>query len=69
MLKSSELKNLSIEELQDKADKLKKELMQYRFQAKTAKLEQQNVLKETRRDIARIFTVMSELKNEKEVKS
>ena len=69
MLKTNELRNLSIDELQDKADKLKKELMQYRFQAKTAKLERQNVLKETRRDIARILTVMSELKNEKEVKS
>ncbi|HTL48138.1 MAG TPA: 50S ribosomal protein L29 [Verrucomicrobiae bacterium] len=69
MLKASELRNLSVEELIEKADKLKKDLMQFRFQAKTAKLEQQNLLRETRRDIARILTVVSELKNEKEVKA
>jgi len=69
MLIADDLRNLSIEELKDKADKLKKELMQYRFQAKTAKLEQQGVLKQTRRDIARIFTIMNEIRQKTEVKS
>lgn len=64
-MKASELRNLSVEELQDKADKLKKELMQYRFQAKTAKLERQNVLKQTRRDIARILTVANQIRQNK----
>ncbi len=64
MLKTTELRNLSVEELQEKANQLKKELMQFRFQAKTGKLEQQSTLQHVRRDIARILTVVSEKKNE-----
>ncbi len=65
MLKVSEIKNQSIEELQDKAEKLRKELMQYRFQSKTGKLERQTLIKETRRDIARILTAISQSKKAK----
>lgn len=60
MLKVQELRNLSEDELKEKASSLKKELMQYRFQSKTGKLEQQNVLKQVRRDIARVLTIMNE---------
>lgn len=60
MLKVSELKNLSADELKEKAEKLKKELMQYRFQAKTGKLEKQSVIQHTRRDIARVLTVLNQ---------
>jgi large subunit ribosomal protein L29 len=60
MIKVEELRNLSGEELKEKASSLKKELMQYRFQSKTGKLEQQNVLKQVRRDIARVLTIMNE---------
>jgi len=69
MIKVSELRNLSSEELREKADKLKKDLMQARFQAKTGKLERQSVIKETRRDIARVMTVLSETTNKSEGKS
>ena len=62
MLKVEELRNLSVEELQEKVNVLKKELMQYRFQAKTGKLERQSTLREVRRDIARALTVMNQLK-------
>ena len=60
MLKLEELRGLAVEELEEKVGKLKKELMQYRFQAKTGKLEQQNTIRDTRRDIARVLTVMNE---------
>jgi large subunit ribosomal protein L29 len=60
MLKLDDLRALSAEELKDKAVSLKKELMQFRFQAKTGKLEQQTRIRETRRDIARILTVINE---------
>lgn len=60
MLKIAELRNLAPEELQEKVTNLKKELMQYRFQAKTGKLERQNILGEVKRDIARILTVLNE---------
>ena len=63
MLNVEELRGLSEEELKEKAGNLKKQLMQYRFQAKTGKLEQQNLIREVRRDIARILTIVNE-KNE-----
>lgn len=71
MLKVTELRNLSIEEIQGKVDQLKKDLMQYRFQAKTGKLERQSTLREVKHDIARALTVIREIElNQKnEVKS
>lgn len=64
MLKVEELRGLGIDELQEKANKLKKELMQYRFQSKTGKLERSATLGETKKDIARILTIMNQKKNE-----
>lgn len=64
MLKTSDLKSLSVDELEEKAENLKKELMQYRFQLKTGKLEKHAVIREARRDVARILTVVSEKKGE-----
>ena len=63
-LKVQELRNLTEEELSEKRDQLKKQLMEYRFQAKTGKLEQQNLLSQVRHDIARIMTVLTEKKAE-----
>lgn len=60
MLKIGDVLNLSNEELREKETGLRKELMQLRFQAKTGKLERQNALKETKRSIARILTVLSQ---------
>lgn len=65
MAKAKEIQNQSVDELQDKVEKLRKELMQYRFQAKTGKLERQNVIKETRRNIARILTAINQTKKVK----
>ena len=64
MLKVNELRNLSPEELREKETGLRKELMQLRFQAKTGKLERQSAVKETRRSIARVLTVLNESKQE-----
>ena len=69
MLKTDELRNLSEEELHEKADSLKKDLMHRRFEAKTGKLERQSTIRELKRDIARIFTIVNEKKQEAEVKS
>lgn len=61
MLKVAELRNLSVEELQEKVNALKKDLMQFRFQAKTGKLERQSAMSQTKHDIARALTIMNEL--------
>lgn len=62
MVKTNELRGLSVDELQEKRDKLKKDLMQARFESKTGKLERQTLIRETKRDIARVLTVMNEKK-------
>ncbi len=64
MLKPSEIRNLSVEEIKEKVEGLKKDLMQHRFQAKTGKLERQSAISEIRKDIARLLTVMNEKKIE-----
>ena len=63
-MKIAEIQNLAVPELQEKVIELKKQLMQYRFQAKTGKLERQSAIREVRRDIARLLTVMNEKNNE-----
>ncbi len=62
MLKVAELKEQSVEELTEKINTLKKDLMQLRFQHKTGKLERHSAMKEARRDIARVKTVITEKK-------
>ena len=64
MLKVEELRGLDVAELEEKVSKLKKDLMQLRFQAKTGKLERQTAPSETKRDIARVLTVINEKKRE-----
>lgn len=69
MLNMEELRGLSVDELKEKRDRLKKELMQFRFQAKTGKLEKASVLQQTKRDIARILTAINEKKVKEGVKA
>ncbi len=59
-LKPQELRNLTADELKDKRDGLKKELFSLRLQAKLGKLEKHATLQMTKRDVARIETVMRE---------
>lgn len=62
MLKIAELRELSIEELTEKVQGLKKDLMQLRFQHKTGKLERHSAMKEAKHDIARAKTLINEKK-------
>ncbi len=64
MIKINELRNLGPDELKEKENALRKELMQLRFQAKTGKLERQGAIKDTRKTIARLLTVLNEQRNE-----
>lgn len=64
MLKIGDILNLSDDELREKETGLRKELMQLRFQAKTGKLERQSAMKEAKRSIARILTVLNQRKSE-----
>lgn len=60
MLKVSEISGLTKEELVEKEGQLKKQLMQLRFDAKLGKLEKHASIREVRRDIARVLTVLNQ---------
>jgi len=59
-LKVKELRSLTEDELKEKMEGLKKELFSLRFQAKSGKLEKYSTIQLTRKDIARIKTLMRE---------
>ncbi len=57
---TSELRELSSEDLLGKLREAKEELFNLRFQAATGQLENNNRLKVVKKDIARIYTLMRE---------
>jgi len=65
-MKASEIKDLSMEEMLRKLGDLKEELFNLRFQHETGQLENPQKIKQAKRDIARVKTIIkqSELNNE-----
>ncbi len=59
-MKAADLRELTAEELQAKLKELEEELFNLRFQLASQQLENTARLKESRRDIARIQTVLRE---------
>ena len=57
---ATELRGLSREELNAKVLELKEELFGLRFAAATGQLESHGRLREARKDIARVYTVLQE---------
>jgi large subunit ribosomal protein L29 len=64
-MKASEIRDLGMEEMFRKLDDLKQELFNLRFQHETGQLENPQKMKQAKRDIARVKTVIkqSELNN------
>ncbi|HEY5673496.1 MAG TPA: 50S ribosomal protein L29 [Malonomonas sp.] len=58
-MKASEIKDLSVEELQAKANDLQQELFNLRFQLHTGHLENTSRVSQVRKDVARVKTVLS----------
>lgn len=59
-LTAAELRGLSGKELNDQVVALKEELFNLRFQSATGQLQSTARLREVRKDIARIYTVLQE---------
>jgi len=59
-MKASELRELSLEELEHKLADMTQEQFNLRFQRATDQLENAMMLRQTRREIARIKTVLRE---------
>ncbi len=59
-MKMTEIRELSEKDLKDKLTSLRQELFNLRFQHATAQLEKTASIPATKKDIARVLTVMSE---------
>jgi large subunit ribosomal protein L29 len=66
MLNVSDLRTLSRQELEDKIIALKKSLFEMVSRKETGRIEKPSAIKEARRDVARILTVLSEMKQRKD---
>jgi large subunit ribosomal protein L29 len=60
-MKSSEINEMSPEEMQRKISDLKEELFNLRFQHEIGQLENPQKMKQIKRDIARIYTISHEV--------
>lgn len=65
-MKASEIRELSPDEMQRKAVDLKEELFNLRFQHEIGQLENPMKMKQTKRDIARIKTIIQESERQEE---
>jgi len=60
-MKTSEIRDLNLEEMHRKVSDLKEELFNLRFQHEIGQLENPQRMKQTKRDIARIKTIIREV--------
>jgi large subunit ribosomal protein L29 len=65
-MKASEIRELSTEETHQKAVDLKEELFNLRFQHESGQLENPQKLKQIKRDIARVKTIIKETEQQKQ---
>ena len=66
MIVLADLRSLSRQELEDKVIALKKSLFNMVSQKESGRIEQPSSIKAARRDIARILTVLNEMKHRKD---
>jgi large subunit ribosomal protein L29 len=62
-MKASEIRDMNLEEMQRKVSDLKEELFNLRFQHEIGQLENPNKLKQTRREIAQVKTIIREVES------
>ena len=60
-MKANEIRKMSVEQLNEKLTGLKKDLFYLRMQQATNQLDNPLKIQETKRDIARVMTVLREL--------
>ena len=67
-MKASEIRELSIEEIEEKLNDAQQEMMNLRFQYVMGQITDTSRFKVVRRDIARMMTVLGERERAEEVK-
>lgn len=65
MMKASDIRDMSMEEMLRKVDDLKEELFNLRFQHETDQLENPQKMKQVKRDIARVKTIIKQFESDK----
>ena len=65
MITANELRNMTIEEIGQKLEALKKDLYSLRTEAKAGRIEKPHKISQARKDIARCETVLKEKANAK----
>ena len=60
-MKASEIREMNLEEMQRKVNDLKEEHFNLRFQHEIGQLENPNKMKQTRKDIAQVKTIIREV--------
>jgi len=65
MIKANELRNMTIDEIKQKMETLKKDLYGLRTEAKAGRIEKPHKLNEAKKDIARCETILREKSNVK----
>lgn len=65
MIKANELRNMTVDEIAQKVEVLKKDLFGMRTEAKAGRVEKPHKIKEVKKDIARCETVLKEKANAK----
>ena len=63
-MKAAELRTMSVEALEEKLKELKAELFNLRFQHAINQLDNPHKMTDVKRDIARVMTVLQEMKKE-----
>ena len=63
-MKSAEIKDMSIQDLQERIDAEKAKLSQFKVQHAVSPVENPSIIKKSRRDIARMLTILRQ-KNSK----
>ena len=63
-MKAAELRSMSVEALESKVKELKAELFNLRFQLAINQLDNPHKMTEVKHDIARVMTVLQEMKKE-----
>ncbi len=67
-MKAQNLREKTVEELKRDLHEQQEELFRFRFQAKLGKLENSIILRNTRRQIAQIKTIINEKENSHQIK-
>jgi len=62
-MKASQYREISLEELVERCNELRKKLFEMRWQSVTETLENSKSIRDTRREIARILTVIRQKEN------